>query len=301
MRDNMQRDTRMNTAGRPSLDSSRIARLGELDDYKVADGEPDIRGWDVKTATGQRVGKVKELIVDTGAMKARYLDVELDRKAVGLPEDRHVLVPVGTARLDDKHDDVIIRESAAELRDAPVYNPDSFNPEYERTVQGWHGRRAPGTAGAPASGIAGLQDTMFDDSALRRKRDGAGRTEYLTRSEEELAVGKRQVKAGEVDVRKRVEMEQVQEQVPVTREEVTVERRPIRAGDSQDAKGEGDIGDRDIRVPLMAEELVVDKRAVPKEEVVIRKHTVQDEKTVKANVKKERVDVRPTGDVREGR
>lgn len=201
MRDNMERDTRMDAAGRLPLNTSRIARLGELDDYKVADGEPDIRGWDVKTATGQHVGKVKELIVDTEEMKARYLDVELDRKAVGLPEDRHVLVPVGTARLDDDHDDVIIRETAMDLREAPTYDAGAVRPEYEATVQGWHDRRAPGSAKSPSSGIAGLHSTMFDDSALRRKRDGSSGAAYLTRSEEELAVGKRQVKAGGVDVK----------------------------------------------------------------------------------------------------
>ena len=301
MRENTQRDTRMDAAGRTPLDTTRIARLGELDDYRVADGEPDIRGWDVRTATGQHVGRVEELIVDIDAMKARYLDVKLDREAVGLPEDRHVLVPVGTARLDDDHDDVIIRESAVDLRDAPPYDARALSPEYEATVQGWHGRRAPGSVKSPASGIAGLHGTMFDDSAFRRKRDTGGQAQYLTRSEEELAVGKRRVKAGEVDVRKRVETETVREQVPVAREEVTIERRPVQAGDAREGSGAHDIGHDEIRVPLMAEKIVVDKRTVPKEELVIRKHAVQEEKTVKADVKKERVDVRPTGDVREGR
>lgn len=293
MRDNTHRDTRTDTSSVTSSRATRLARLDELDGYSVAEGEPDIRGWDVKTRAGQNVGEVKELIVDVDAMKARYLDVKLDRKAVGLAEDRHVLLPIGTARLDDDHDDVLIHESANELRDAPPYDQKEFTPDYERRVTEWYAGRSLGGAGATSSAVAGQHDALFDDSAFWGKRRGAGGATYLTRSEEELAIGKRQVEAGAVDVRKRVETERVQKQVPVSREEVTVERRPATGAGA----GTGDIGSEDIRVPLMAEELVVDKRAVPKEEVIIRKQTVQDTKTVEADVKKERVDVRPKGDV----
>ena len=299
MRDNMHRDERMNTDHRTAAggDGSRIARLDELDGYKVADGEPDIRGWDVKTRSGQNVGKVKELIVDVDAMKVRYLDVKLDRKAVGLAENRHVLVPIGTARLDDDRDDVIIRESATDLREAPPYDPRSFTPEYERGVRGWYGSRTTASAGAPTSNAGADNEMLFDDAAFWGKRRGMGRATYLTRSEEQLSVGKRQVQAGEVDVRKRVETERVKQQVPVTREEVTVERRPVNAAGAGAGNAGGEIGDEDIRVPLMAEELVVDKRAVPKEEVIIRKRAVQETKTVEADVRKERVEVDPKGDV----
>jgi photosynthetic reaction center H subunit len=46
----------------------RLAPMHQLDDYKVADGEPDIRGWSVRTADGRVAGKVDDLIVDTQAM-----------------------------------------------------------------------------------------------------------------------------------------------------------------------------------------------------------------------------------------
>ena len=288
MRDNTHRDTRMDTSGRTSVRAGRLARLDELDGYRVADGEPDIRGWDVKTRAGQNVGEVKELIVDLDAMKARYLDVKLDRKAVGLSEDRHVLLPIGTAQLDDDNDDVLIRESAADLREAPVYDPKAFTPDYERRLHEWYASRPSG---------AGHQDGLLDDSRFWGKRRGAAGTSYLTRSEEELAVGKRQVKAGEVDVRKRVETERVQEQAPVSREEATIERRPVTAAGAGSSSSSAEIGSENIRVPLMAEEVVVDKRTVPKEEVIIRKQTVQETKTVEADVRKERVDVSRKGNV----
>ena len=110
---------------------------------------------------------------------------------------------------------------------------------------------------------------------------------FVTRSEEELAIGKRQVQAGEVEVRKSVETEHVRQQVPVTREEITVERRPVRDGMAASA----DIGDDAIRIPVTEEEIVVEKRPVVKEEIVVTKRAVQDTQVVEADLRKERVDV----------
>ena len=49
----------------------------------------------------------------------------------------------------------------------------------------------------------------------------------LTLSEEELAVRKERHLAGEVEIGKHVETQHVSQQVPVSREEVTIERRPL--------------------------------------------------------------------------
>jgi uncharacterized protein (TIGR02271 family) len=73
----------------------------------------------------------------------------------------------------------------------------------------------------------------------------------------------------------------------VTREEVTVERRPIEAGAAADAELREDT----IRVPITEEEVTVEKRVVPKEEVVIRKEATQEERVVEDTVRKERIDV----------
>ena len=302
MRDDMHRNPGTSTARGTSAASTtgRIASLDELDDYDVADGEPDIRGWDVKTTAGQKVGKVKDLIVDLGAMKVRYVDVELDKKAMGLREDRHVLLPIGTARLDDDHNDVIVRETVADLLASPAYDRSAFSSDYETDLRGWYDSRAAATGGAPAAQARGggrYDSALFNEDAFwgkRRRKSGAA---YLTRSEEELAVGKREVQAGSVDVQKRVETEHVKQQVPVTREEVTVERRPVSARGGASSPREGKIGDDEITVPVMEDEIIVQKRAVPKEEVVIRKEAKRDEKTVEADLRKEQVDVKPKGDV----
>jgi sporulation protein YlmC with PRC-barrel domain len=74
----------------------RLARLGELSGYKVADGDPDPRGWEVVAADGQRVGHVEDLIVDREAERAQYLDVRLERGG-----DRHVLIPAEAVSVGD--------------------------------------------------------------------------------------------------------------------------------------------------------------------------------------------------------
>jgi len=127
-----------------------------------------------------------------------------------------------------------------------------------------------------------------------RTAASAGRTgnyadERLTRTEEELRVGKRAVETGEVVVGKHVETEHKQVPVNLKREEIVIERRPV----NRDA-GATDIRDDEIRVPLTEEEAVVDKRAVVKEELVIGKRVVEDQKTVDADVRREEFDIDET-------
>jgi len=113
-----------------------------------------------------------------------------------------------------------------------------------------------------------------------------GREASLTLSREELEVGRRQVEAGSAKLRKTVETEHVQQTVPVQREELRVERRPIDANASADVRIEED----EIVIPLTREELVVEKRAVPVEEVVVRKDVVTEDRTVEADLRHERLD-----------
>jgi uncharacterized protein (TIGR02271 family) len=122
-------------------------------------------------------------------------------------------------------------------------------------------------------------------------RAGSSAADYtddrrLTRAEEEVRIGKREVPAGEVVVAKHVESERVTEDVPVTRERVNVERRPV-----SEMRGSADIGEDEIRIPVVEEELVVEKRAVVKEEIVVSKDRVTDTERVETEVRKEQFDV----------
>lgn len=114
-----------------------------------------------------------------------------------------------------------------------------------------------------------------------------GQEQRLVLSEEQLRVGKRQVQAGEVNLRTTVETQRVQEQVGLMHEEVSVERRPLTAADASAA--DLTIGEETIRVPLTREEAVVEKRVVPVEEVVVRTNAVTENQTVEDTVRKERL------------
>jgi len=107
------------------------------------------------------------------------------------------------------------------------------------------------------------------------------------------------VEGGAVNVSKHVETEHVKKAVPVTREAVTVERRPI-TGDAA-RSGNARIEADEIRVPVMEEEVVAGKRAVAKEEVVIHKDVIEEEKIVEADLRKERIDVDRGDEGRTGR
>lgn len=117
----------------------------------------------------------------------------------------------------------------------------------------------------------------------------------LTRSAEELRVGKREVEAGEVAVKKSVETDRVKEHVTLRHEEVDIERRPVTGST---ASRDVQITAQEVRIPVTEEEVVVEKRPVVKEEVVISKHAVEEQDTVEADLRKERIDVERRGDVR---
>jgi uncharacterized protein (TIGR02271 family) len=277
-----------------------LVPLSEAKDYKVAPGYPDPRDWDV-LSQGTKVGKVDKLIADLSALKVRYLDVKLDDKFSGGQKNRHVLLPVGSARLDDKDDKVLLQGIAAnQLTNLPSYTPgERISRDFENSLRG---RLTGAPIPTPTAGQDYYANEFFDENRFFGNR-GAGQTaargqaqERVIRvpvSEEELVVGKRQVQAGEVDVRKTVETEHVQRPVTRMREEVEVERRPIPEGQEAQA---ADLKGDEIRVPLMEEEVVVEKRPVTKEEVVIRKRAVEDTENVEADVRRERVDISKQGE-----
>jgi uncharacterized protein (TIGR02271 family) len=113
----------------------------------------------------------------------------------------------------------------------------------------------------------------------------------MTRSEEELRVGTAEREAGRVRLRKYVVEDEVTKTVPVRREEVRVEREPITDANVDDALDGPAISEEEHEVVLHEEEVVVDKRAVPKERVRLEKDAVTEEETVSETVRKEEIDV----------
>ena len=118
------------------MDKMKHRRLQELDrsDFEIVEGQPDIRGWDVKNSQGQKIGEVEDLIVDAQQKKVRYMVVDLDDNDLNL-DDRKVLMPIGLAELHKDNDDVILPGVQAEqLRNLPSYDEDHLDAETERSI-----------------------------------------------------------------------------------------------------------------------------------------------------------------------
>ncbi|WP_345949249.1 PRC and DUF2382 domain-containing protein [Mucilaginibacter sp. PAMB04274] len=86
-----------------ALEENKYDHLVELggSDFEIVDGEPNIKGWDVKNELGQQIGEVDELLFDPQSRSVRYLIVDLDGNKLGLDEDKKVLIPIGLAKLYD--------------------------------------------------------------------------------------------------------------------------------------------------------------------------------------------------------
>ncbi|WP_338470857.1 YsnF/AvaK domain-containing protein [Niallia sp. XMNu-256] len=102
--------------------------------------------------------------------------------------------------------------------------------------------------------------------------------------EEQLDIVKERVQVGELQVRKEVVEEQRTVNVPLLREEVYVERRPVIDGK---VDGSPFTGDEIIRIPIIEERVEVMKRPVVVEEVIVGKRKIQETKQVQDRIKKE--------------
>ncbi len=238
--------------------------MSELHGYTVEKGDTDPRGWHVVDARGQRLGRVADLIVDTQVMKVRRLLVDLDGQS--RDSSRTILA------LDDV--DLMERDKKVVARTYGLGRTDerAGAAGYETSAAG-----AGSTAGSAASAGTDRQT--------------------LTRAEEELRIGKREVSGGEARIGKHVETDRVSEPVTRWREEVVVERRPVSPGSTADAT----ITNDEVRIPLREEEVVVEKRPVIKEELVVGKRIVHEEQTVEADVQREKFDIDTAVDTTEGR
>jgi uncharacterized protein (TIGR02271 family) len=126
------------------------------------------------------------------------------------------------------------------------------------------------------------------DGADRERGGDLGDNELrVQRTEEELRAGVREREAGGVNVRKRVRTAHERLAVPKRREEVHVDRVPVEGRESSEPK----IKDGEVRVPVIEEELVVEKRPVVKEEIRLRKEVVEEGEVVEEDVRKEEVDI----------
>jgi uncharacterized protein (TIGR02271 family) len=141
-----------------------------------------------------------------------------------------------------------------------------------------------------------LRESGFEDTFGGSTKSGEQEADYRIQLRgEALRTFKERIQRGEVRLRKEVVTENRTVEVPVTREELVVERVPVSG---QEAAHGGEIGsDKEIRVPLSEERARVEKQPVVQEEVRVGKRAVQKTEHVSEDVRHEELRVDKDGDV----
>jgi uncharacterized protein (TIGR02271 family) len=238
------------------------------------------RGRNVVDQEGAKVGTLEEI----------YLDQRTDRPEwalihTGLFGTKSSFAPLAGARLDGE--DVRIGYSKQEVKDAPSVDADrDLSPEEEARLYAHYGL----DYSEPRSDTGLPRRERADRASAGRDVSGRTTDDAMTRSEEELRVGTAKRERGRARLKKYVVTEEVSQTVPVQREEVRVEREPITDANRDRATKGPDISDVEHEVVLHEEEVVAEKRAVPKERVRLDKETVTNEQTVSDQVRKEQID-----------
>ncbi|MGY1685186.1 PRC and DUF2382 domain-containing protein [Geodermatophilus sp. SYSU D00867] len=153
------------------------------------------------------------------------------------------------------------------------------------------------TAGTGTVGMAtdrdrdGVRDDLETRGTVGHDVSGPTTDNAMTRSEEHLDVGTQRVEAGRARLRKYVVTENVSQTVPVSHEEVRVEREPITDANIGNAMDGPAISEEEHEVVLHAERPVVSKEATPVERVRLDTQTVTEQETVSDQVRREEIEV----------
>lgn len=85
----------------PSM-AGRLTRLSDMRGFQIANGEPDIVGWEVRTLAGVEIGRIDDLYVDPHRGEVVLIDVDLK------DSDQHVNVPIRGVQLDRSRRVVVV-------------------------------------------------------------------------------------------------------------------------------------------------------------------------------------------------
>lgn len=273
----------------------RLQRL-KHSDYEIADGEPDIRGWDVKDSAGKTIGEVDELIFDVQSLQVRYMVVDLIDNDFDL-DKRDVLIPIGLGELHKSDDDVILPGVTAEqLTALPTYKDDITTADETSIRNTFAGIGAAGLGAAALT--AGSEPDFYahehfnEDNLNRNRRTDVAATDNTTAIpiiEEELQIGKKTVQTGGAYIKSRIVEKPVEETVNLQKEHVFVDRTP--ANRPVDTAKLDAFKEEAIELMEHAEVPVVSKEARVVEEITVGKEVTERDETIHDTVRKTEVDI----------
>jgi uncharacterized protein (TIGR02271 family) len=247
--------------------------------------------WNGRTVIGsddEKIGKVDEVYLDTSSGRPEWLAVH-----TGLFGTKTNFVPLEGA--SPAGGDVRVAYTKDQVKDAPGIDPDgALNDEEERSLWSHYG------LDYGNGHDAGAVDTEVDTGRGPVGHDTSGpeTDEAMTRSEEEVRVGTREREGGRARLRKYVVTENVTQTVPVRKEKAVLETEPITDANVGEATSGPDISEEEHEVVLSEEEVVTEKRVVPKERVRLGKETEVSEQQVSEQVRKEQIEAE--GEIAEG-
>ena len=225
---------------------------------------------------GSKVGKIGQVYLDDQSGMPRWVTV-----ATGLFGARQSFAPLYGAQASGN--EVTLAVSKDQIKDAPNVDDDgrigaSEQNDLYRHYAGYLGEQQTGYGPGDQPGAQG------------RDTSGPVTDDAMTRSEEQLRVGTETVEAGRARLRKYVVTENVSTTVPVTHEEVRVEREPITDANRDAALSGEPISEEEHEVTLQAERPVVAKEAVPVERVRLATETVTEDAPVNETIRKEQIE-----------
>ena len=264
-------------------DGIRIAPLSALDDFEVAEGYPDIRGWRVDSADGVEVGKVHDLLIDVDQMRTRYLDVRLTKQLAASPGDRDVLVPVGTAQVIDGNNVVRVPLTAERVGLLPLYDHGRLTRVHELEIRRHFslGEAAAATATGAVAGAATGATTrgFYDDDGYDDRRFFGPRRTVRTdadvaarRVDAERELAAREHTEREIDRERDVAERARAERELVDRDRIDRDRIDRERIDRMATDRDVRTRDDEIRVPVDRDDAVVLKRGEDgRDEIIIRR------------------------------
>jgi uncharacterized protein (TIGR02271 family) len=240
------------------------------------------RGEQLCDRSGDKIGSIEEIYLDTETDEPEWALVN-----TGLFGSKSTFVPLRDAT--EAEGALRVPFDKDTVKDAPKLDPNGqLTQSDEADLYRYYDieySESRSDTGLPEGSGGGRFEREPDDDTSGRTTDDA-----MTRSEEELSVGTTERETGRVRLKKYVVTENVQQTVPVRREEVRVEREPITDANVDEATAGREITEDEHEVTLKAEEPVVEKRTVPKERVRLEKDVVTEEEQVSDELRKEQVE-----------
>jgi uncharacterized protein (TIGR02271 family) len=265
-----------------------------------------MRGNNVVDRDGNKIGSFAELYLDRGTGQPEWAAVK-----TGLFGMNVNLVPL--QGVDRRGDDLQVPFDADLVKSAPDIDADQeLTEQEEQRLYAHYGLeysgysddtydRAGESTYATGQSARGTDDVEYRDNTVARDTSGPETDSAMTRSEEELHVGTSKRERGRARLRKYIETDTVTKTVPVEREVARLETEPVTDANVDDAMEGPPLSEEEAEVTLSEEEVVVEKRAVPKERVRLETDVVTEDREVSEDVGRERIEVDDDANLTEGR